>query len=159
MTSKDAEKGDDNTDVGSMVDMVDSYISNADLIPDAGKIVLGMLIYSRECVWNLVSERYSSNLALTIFKCCFSSSVTCRPGQALGKGYHLGSQDYRWDPLGLRVHQFEPKDNCRVVADVHYGDRTHLDLWSCVRNQHGAAHGCRGDHSFNVLDGHRVLSL
>jgi hypothetical protein len=41
MTSKDAEKGDDNTDVGSMVD---NYISNSDLIPDAGKIVLGMLI-------------------------------------------------------------------------------------------------------------------
>ena len=40
MDSKDAEKGqeDDNTDVSSMVD---TYVSNADLVPDAGKIQLG----------------------------------------------------------------------------------------------------------------------
>jgi hypothetical protein len=47
MDSQDAEKGDDNTDLGSVID---TYVSNANLIPNAGKIVLGMLFYSRERV-------------------------------------------------------------------------------------------------------------
>jgi hypothetical protein len=67
MTSKDAEKGDDNTDVGSMVDMVDSYVSNADLVPNAGKIQLGMLIFAR-VFWEF-GERLkwkNSNLTLNV---------------------------------------------------------------------------------------------
>jgi hypothetical protein len=63
MDSKDAEKGDDNTDVGSMID---TYVSNADLIPNAGKIVLGMLILERMLVELGQRLRYnSSNIIMT----------------------------------------------------------------------------------------------
>jgi hypothetical protein len=53
MDSKDAEKADDNTDVGSNIDI---HVSNVDLVPNAGKIVLGMLCeVARICLENLIS--------------------------------------------------------------------------------------------------------